>query len=345
MVDHIPAGSHAFGRTTINDHGSAILGNNYAYGDTFNLDRATLFVLDNAAVAQKDLIAGIKRALEQERCKHYIPGSDHCNRIYREECTSSREATAPCKRRKLRHEPDNNVENESKEEVGYPASHAQTTTSGMSKDVAMSNTTAEMRVPTATYELLRIILRGLGLSEWVVSAVILSLTAGRDTPLQAILRLVKNVCNGTVVPVTSAVVKSVTRTLCSVFWRAPTELSGDCIAFIDVYGAECNVPLVYLASEKIFEGFLEMHYDKSSAKQFLVDHQYNIKISSRKLGYLGLLGWKVKLAALDTDDKLHMTIVYRVSSQSCLECLNRLTKCTQCTDFTMVSALHDHLSW
>ena len=107
--------------------------------------------------------------------------------------------------------------------------------------------------------------------------------------------------------------------------RAPTDLSGDHIVFEDVFKLRREVPLAYFASVHILQGFLNTHYQNTSAEGLVESSQYML-----------FSGCHVYISVFDIDQlcsgqQIHcgflmMAIRYRAVAARCLDCMNKLEK-------------------
>lgn len=183
---------------------------------------------------------------------------------------------------------------------------------------------AGMPLITITQELLKG-LKASQLSERAIFGGVIALLASRSMNARAMAEAILQVRQDSLLPLATAVLGS-----CLTSWlfrssmrNTPTELTGDCVAFVDVYAKERVIPRTYMDSKMIFMGFLKTHYEKTSAEQFIADGQYSLCIRSQSGG--SPVPWGQPKGALwGWDGLLLMAILYRVSSRRCLECLNML---------------------
>lgn len=311
VYDQLASPGNRYGVTTVKDHGNAILGNSYNFGQNFHIAEATIVVYENPVEARFGLAAGVKR------CREALASGPASPAV----TTVDSDRHQLRKRRKLWTEEDGHAHSITKPAVG-PRQFARDRTE---QQVPQSCIRRESVVPDLVPgdQVLRI-LRTASASDWIVPATVLAMLAGRSASFQALLDAVARMRQDTLFPIVTAVLGScLTRWLLrSSLQNFNTDPSDECRLFIDVYGIERKVPLAYFASEKILDGFLEMHYRNSSAQQFVADHQYTLRVSNEA-------GWRImsregspRLAL--AFQKIKMAILYRVTSKRCLECLNKL---------------------
>jgi len=150
---------------------------------------------------------------------------------------------------------------------------------------------------------------------------LLVVLACRSTSVDELCHILSKMQHDPLFPVLTAVVGWCLRIFFvrSAVQRGPSQLSGDCVVFEDVYRIQRSVPVAYLADSEILEAFFRSHYRGSSAQRYIEEKQYTLMIEG---GYVILT--ELCARPYRCGGRMAMAVMYRASSHSCLTCTNRL---------------------
>lgn len=161
----------------------------------------------------------------------------------------------------------------------------------------------------------------LDLLQLALPTALLVVLACRSTSVDELCHILSKIQHDPLFPALTAVVGWCLRTFFvrSALQRGPSQFTGDCMMFEDVYRIQRSVPAAYLADPEILEGFFRSHYRGSSAQRYIEEKQYTLMIRGRYVTLTEFCAYPHPCGG-----RLAMAVMLRAYSYSCPRCTNLL---------------------
>lgn len=338
-VNRTSTDGHSYGSTTVSGTGTTILGDNHRYGDNIQVANAT-FVLEDISVLIPQLVKLLKHSSgrnyvdnggQEYRIRTLHAGSGAHNSVQGIAPLSARRAALdnatwqqlaglvrnklwlalgiqkPSQRNTFVHEPPNNWE------------------ALRQSNMMSSGTVAVSERLGAVYQKAELPFKEVLAVLTLLCALLTRRAASRVAVIEAYIKLQRH----SMFPYfTAAVAAWISSIIHRTYLRVqPSELTGDCITFVDAYDNSREVPLAYLADVYILKGFFKSHYEGSTAERLVdgrryilaVHHRYGPEMSISKICHA---------RSRDTiaGSTFYMAIMYRAGRHRCIDCTNNLSR-------------------
>lgn len=326
MASLARARGHKYGTINVSDTAIALLGDQYRSGDSWHIEELTVNVQHNANNSVDGLLRGVKRRLLTsvlgEETQEIISG--RCE--LQSQRPSKRRTRIPSAKVWIRQDLESSDSSSSRSSIlcnkivrGFLRPRRicpSTKPTTRSVDVAPETPSNGATVQSSEHRLTKN-----ALDPTLPLALLAGLVA-RNASLNSIQLFLQRMQRDPLFPLVTAVVGYWLMSLYSAIQRqSPSELSGDCIWFEDVYKIRVKIPLACLADADMLMGFFKSHYRNTSAEQFVIDKQYNLFSGNRN----GTPTTIEEICSTADEKDIFMAMLYRVSFDSCLNCSNKIS--------------------